>query len=918
MKRKNIQNSNGISISDSIIMSVKQKHANLRKLCSSVIAVIGFISVIIAFLGMYGINYSKKAVVMSGICILAFYVTVSVVGGRALWLYGASVIVFLISVFKNISVDKAASEKDEDPILVLGFKFIYNVIYKVSFDSKVNHYTSLEISKEIPAVTTFFIFYMWLLAIVICFFTICRPNPVLPILVTFPIIEIGLYNGVKIPVFWGMLCIAYWFALMAMSTIDVGEYSGGQSGFVRKNNLFFPKRHMKLKVTEKCGMIIICSVMATAFATSAIMKLTNYERSDSINQKRRDISDAVEDFSFINFGDSISRIINAFGVELDYDSHKLGTSSRIRYKNVTDLTITLDEPVSGPLYLKDCVRSKYDRRSKYDSNEWFELPSSAYDDKIFEDFKYFGVYPQDFALNNYTLSQDTTLSNHIEIKPCNRKKNHVYVPYFSSASEGHNEYIYDTLKIPLDQKKGDNHYIFCSDAIVKNIYKMSSERSDLVRISFPSDLINDSDFRAKVMEYCRSNDLLQDNDYIMVDCDGIYGTIDSRKIANDQYGFPTILLKKRYNDFARKTYLDVPDNKAMAEVHALYSDVVDNQDISTAAKEIDVLEAIKNKMAESNAYSLNPGKTPSSHDFVNDFLLERHKGFCIHFATAGIMLARMAGIPARYATGYVVVENDINTGKKNNNGSVTVNVKDNRSHAWAEVYLEDIGWVPYEFTPGYSSPFVEPKPTDPATTTTSATTSHDPSQTTAVSTSSSDHSTQVISTQVSTSYIYTSAGKDNKTSTTFQKWISPYIKGLKKILKFICYCILAFIVLVIRRHIILRIRKQKLTTGKAADRVINIYSYAEKLLGEMNMHSEMSSYVRFADEVEHYHGGVYFDNDSFRALTDIALRTRFSETAPTNEEAVNCLKFVEQLSENLYNKSSLLRKLKIRYISVLR
>ena len=103
MKRKNIQSANGISISDSIVMSVKQKHANLRKVYSVAIAIFGFISVIMAFLGMYGLHYNKKAVVLSGTILLAFYLTLSLIGGKAMWIYGASAIVFLFSAYKKIS-----------------------------------------------------------------------------------------------------------------------------------------------------------------------------------------------------------------------------------------------------------------------------------------------------------------------------------------------------------------------------------------------------------------------------------------------------------------------------------------------------------------------------------------------------------------------------------------------------------------------------------------------------------------------------------------------------------------------------------------------------------------------------------------------------------------------------------------------
>ncbi len=890
MKRKNIQSANGISISDSIVMSVKQKHANLRKVYSAAIAIFGFISVIMAFLGMYGLHYNKKAVVLSGTILLAFYLTLSLIGGKAMWIYGASAIVFLFSAYKKISK------------LVIGYKFIYNIIYKVSFNSNVNYYKHLKAALELPTVTMFFIFYMWLLAIVICFFTVCRPNPVLPILITFPILEIGLYNGVKMPVFWGILCIAYWLAVMAMSTIDVGEYSGGQSGFVRKNNLFFPKRHMKLKVTEKCGMLVIGSVMLTALLSVSVLKLARYERSDSINQKRRDISDAVEDFSFNNFAESISRLSSAFGINFDYDSHKLGTNSRIRYKNVTDLTVNIEKPVSGAIYLKDYVGSVYE------NNQWDVLPSSAYNESIFDKFSKYGVYPQDFALNSYKMMSPDPTMNHMRVKTSSRKRKHVYVPYYS-VNDGHTNYITDTVVLPSDQKAGDNEYDFCSDKIVENSYNLSLSQVGITRISFPL-----SSLSPDLADCCKMYGLVQEDEYVVLDCASI---VEPNKILNDKNNIISVILREGYRDFAYKNYLDVPDTKDMEEVRKLFSDVVDNKNVSTFKYQLEVLDGIKNKLAATCTYSLDPGRTPSSKDFVNDFLLEKKNGFCTHFATSLVMLARMAGIPARYATGYVVVENDVKAGQKNADGSITVNVKDSRSHAWAEVYLEDIGWVPFECTPGYTSEEINIQPTQAAETTSETTTSAEQT-TVSVSSSSAPSTTKLTTTQVTTSYVYVTPSDEDSVDYKFKLWLSKHSKAIKRILRSVIFVILVCAVILLRRYLILKIRKQKLSTGKISDRIINIYSYAEKLLDVMNMRSEMCNYVKFSSEVERYHGGIYFDKGDFQFLTDVTLRTKYSKTDPTSEEADKCLKTVEQISEKLYNKSDFWQKLRFKYINVLR
>ncbi len=906
MKRKISQNSNGISISDSIVMSVKQKHKNLRKPFSAAIAIIGFVSVIMSFLGMYSIHFNTKQVVAAALIILGFHITIAVIGGRALWAYAASILIFSFAVFKKISR------------LVLGYKYIYNVVYKVSFESKIDYYKRLDKLLEIPSVTTFVIFYMWLLAIVICFFTICRPNPVLPILVSFPLIEIGLYNGVNVPVFWGILCIAYWLAVLSMSTIDVGEYSGGQSGFVRKNNLFFPKRHMKLKVTEKCGMLVICSVMLTAIITECFIKITCYERSDKLNQKRRDISDAVDDFSFSNLAESLARLSNAFGINFEYETHKLGINSRIRYKNVTDLTVKLNTPVSGSLYLKDYVGCSYH------DNEWFKYEADVYNDSLFDDFKKFDIYPQDFALTSYNMTPQDCKYGYMQITPSERKADHSYVPYYT-VNEGNIEYLFDTLKFPKDMSSREATYKFCTDEIVKQIQNMSSKNSVPLRLIIPPDVFKNDHQRQMFTDYCNAQGILEDNFdfapdggnyFTTIDCNGFF---DHVKIINDPKMIFTLLLQQRYKEFVYKNYLDVPDTAEMNEVREKFAYLTENKDISTADAQLEVLDNIREKIISTSKYTLSPGKTPSTHDFVNYFLLADHKGYCTHYATSGIMLARMAGIPARYATGYIITGNDISSGEKNPDGSVTINVKDNRSHAWAEVYLEGIGWVPYEFTWGYDSTDIATQPTSEHVTQTTSPDQPTTTKTTSAHTSSISTNTKLKTTAATSTVKVTTVFDGVHYTTPVGTSIGKYIvRFFKALLKLVLYTAAVLFIIWLRRYILLKIRTKKLTTGRPEKRIINTYIYAEKLLSELSFRSKQSNYMQFASDVEKWYGDIYFDKGAFEKLTDIALKAKFSNIEITNEEAKECLKAVEQFADKLYKKSGHLRRLKIKYFKVLR
>ncbi len=96
-------------------------------------------------------------------------------------------------------------------------------------------------------------------------------------------------------------------------------------------------------------------------------------------------------------------------------------------------------------------------------------------------------------------------------------------------------------------------------------------------------------------------------------------------------------------------------------------------------------------------YNLDAGKNPSGTDFVEYFLFESHEGYCVHFASAGVLALRYFGIPARYVTGYVVPPSDF---AATDGGNYAAVVKSRQAHAWAEIYLDGIGWVPVEMTPG--------------------------------------------------------------------------------------------------------------------------------------------------------------------------------------------------------------------------
>lgn len=69
---------------------------------------------------------------------------------------------------------------------------------------------------------------------------------------------------------------------------------------------------------------------------------------------------------------------------------------------------------------------------------------------------------------------------------------------------------------------------------------------------------------------------------------------------------------------------------------------------------------------------------------VDEFLFDTRRGFCEHFASAFVVMMRMADVPARVVTGY-------QGGEVNPIDGVMV-VRQSDAHAWAEVWLAGQGW----------------------------------------------------------------------------------------------------------------------------------------------------------------------------------------------------------------------------------
>lgn len=151
----------------------------------------------------------------------------------------------------------------------------------------------------------------------------------------------------------------------------------------------------------------------------------------------------------------------------------------------------------------------------------------------------------------------------------------------------------------------------------------------------------------------------------------------------------SLLMNLVYSDddykAASRYYTGLPDN--------LPERIYNLADKITAGKESDYLKAlaIQNYFHSSGyKYSLKPPKITGNKDYNDFFLFESKKGVCVQFASSMVILARAAGLPARYVEGYVARELDPATNK--------YMVRDKHAHAFPEIYIAGYGWMVFEPT----------------------------------------------------------------------------------------------------------------------------------------------------------------------------------------------------------------------------
>ena len=325
----------------------------------------------------------------------------------------------------------------------------------------------------------------------------------------------------------------------------------------------------------------------------------------------------------------------------------------------------------------------------------------------------------------------------------------------------------------------------------------------------------------------------------------------------------------RYRDYAHSYYTRLPDGTRSA-----LSQICSSMDWS--AGQSGILWRVAEYVRSQGIYDVNVAPYPSD-DYAVYFLTQSHTGYCIHFATAAVALYRTLGIPARVCEGYLV---------NNTAPGSSVRVTGADAHAWAEVYLDGLGWVPVEVTASAAEGEYQPSEGSVAPTPESLPPDQ-PEQT--PPTEETEPSSESRQEEPDS----TPAVPYNRPGETGSGASAPSRQPLSPVLRAVLtgFAVLAGLTAVFfGRYLILRkLLQSRLSDPDGKKRAVNYYRQAERVL-------------RYGGEMP-------------QDVQTVAEKARFSQHEINEEELQRCAQQLDELTQSVAAGLSRRKKLLFRYAS---
>lgn len=727
-----------------------------------------------------------------------------------------------------------------------GYRTVYRVVTaKIHKQERIiDSLTSTAEWSETQCTTFFTCGLAFILSMCICYFVIVHPNFLVCSILTFPFLEGGLFFGYETDSMAVFGLVGFWLTVLAMQCAN--HTLGSASNATnkrRKDGTVYVRSGTRSMPSEAMAVFLLLLTFGGGYL--AMQTTKSYIRSVKIDQTRDRIRQKFNSYAFEDVTGLLSRLPLPFTNNLLADEVDLTTRGDVNFDGGAVMEIDVDTSFQPrDLYLRGICRSTY-------TGIGWKVPTRVYRQQrdMFAALTQQGIYPQSLSFCEAHAQAGTSFLHSAppaQMHITALKQELVnYLPYQTIYS--------DPACDPIDE------ILYDTELRLQNQQKYN--------LALDTTTLPNWENLALSLHTTRSSE-------------------------------PA---RRDYEDFATTFYTNI--EVISPELEAVRKDFAAT--IVPCSTYADALAQVRDYIWERTNYTLHPGNTPRGQDFAAYFLTQSHAGYCAHYATTAVLLCRTLGIPARYVQGYVISETDFT--KLPSGEQYHIALPDYRAHAWAEIFVPTIGWMPYEFTEGIVESWHAASPLEVPTDMTTDMTP--PLTTTTTSSPLASHPTDSATSA-------TTPHSVNSTETTGQH--TPLLTRTQRILlvTLLLLCVTAlFAVLGIRAYHnrVIRQRTEAMDTkqpNRAADAG---YQFLLQLLRQQGIRQGTRAHEAFAAYAQKQ--CTLLPEGAMETAVAIEQAVVFSGKEISSEDAETVTHIALELAARCYAQASRLQKLWLRWIA---